>query len=76
MNFALGLAANRIPGIQVNLEKLGASSSDDPMRLMKALSLTDLSEQTRAAIAADLEQNHAAPHMAGLILGSPEFQRK
>lgn len=76
MNFALGLAANRVPGIRVDVEKLGLAPSDDPMRMVKALSLTDVSEQTRAAIMEAFKQNPAASNMAGLILGSPEFQRK
>jgi hypothetical protein len=52
----------------VDLSKIG----NDPVEMAKALSLTDISDQTRAAIAG------ATPPvmMAGLMLGSPEFQRK
>ncbi len=76
MNFALGLAANRMPGIRVNLEKVGVASSDDPMHMAKAILQTDVSAQTRAAIMEGLKLDNGAPNLAGLILGSPEFQRK
>jgi uncharacterized protein (DUF1800 family) len=78
MNFALGLVANRIPGIQVDVAKLGVTSPDDPKQMARALSLMDISEQTRSAIAESLKQKDAQPAatMAGLLLGSPEFQRR
>ncbi len=76
MNFALGLPANRIPGIQVDLAKLGVASCRDAASLADALSETDLSRQTLDAVTAGIKQNQPAPILAGLILGSPEFQRK
>lgn len=76
MNFALGIATNRVPGIKVDLEKLGRALSDDPTRMIKTLLPMDLSAQTRAAIEEDLKKERAAPNLTGLILGSPEFQRK
>jgi hypothetical protein len=44
--------------------------------MTKALLLTDVSPQTRAAIKEDLKRDHAVTNLVGLILGSPEFQRK
>ncbi len=75
MNFALGLATNHIPGIRVDLGKLAVTSSDDPMRVAKALSLADISDQTRSVIEESLKRNQS-PAWAAMILGSPEFQRK
>jgi uncharacterized protein (DUF1800 family) len=59
LNFALALAANKVPGVHVDVTKLAVPD--------------DLSAETRKTIAA----KHADPvTTAGLILGSPEFQRQ
>ena len=56
VNFALALAANKMPGVRV--------STLPPLEL-------DLSEQTRSAL-----KDRDATTVAGMILGSPEFQRQ
>jgi hypothetical protein len=92
MNFALALAANRIPGTRVQLEAVmrGVDTSQ-PSRvadhLIKLLLRGEVSPQTRAI----LDQSLSDPQIArtgeaeagtdvakvvGLILGSPEFQRQ
>jgi uncharacterized protein (DUF1800 family) len=75
MNFAQALAANRVPGVRVDTAKLAA-----PDRLPRTLLLADPSEQTRAAIAKALADNAGGGErsalIAGLTLGSPEFQRR
>ncbi len=91
MNFALALAHNRVPGVKVDLASWQEISKRDPMELARAILEQDPSEQTKAAIekmlaAKDLQlelaQNAKAgppqvPSLiAGLSLGSPEFQRR
>jgi len=76
MNFALALTQGKLAGITVPPEKLG--SKDDPMALAKVLLPAPLSAVTRdtitKALAAQTDQQPALA--AGLLLGSPEFQRR
>jgi uncharacterized protein (DUF1800 family) len=91
MNFALALAHNRIPGVKVDLANWESISKNDPMELARMILEQDPSAQTAAAIKkmlsakdlqAELAQNAKAgppqiPSLvAGLSLGSPEFQRR
>jgi uncharacterized protein (DUF1800 family) len=91
MNFALALAHNRVAGVKVDLTNWQDISRRDPMELARTILEQDPSEQTKAAIekmlaAKDLQlelaQNAKAgppqvPSLiAGLSLGSPEFQRR
>lgn len=91
MNFALALAHNRVPGVKVDLDSWASISKRDPMELARTILEQDPSDQTKAAIekmltAKDLQlelaQNAKAgppqiPSLiAGLSLGSPEFQRR
>ncbi len=91
MNFALALAHNRVPGVKVDLANWESISKRDPMELAHLILEQDPSDQTRAAIekmlsAKDLQQELAqnakagppqVPSLiAGLSLGSPEFQRR
>lgn len=75
MNFALSLAQNRIPGVKVDTSRLG----DDPVHVAKAVLFRDVTPQTRAAIEKALAENKkpvTASLLAGLVLGSPDFQRR
>ncbi|MBS1790076.1 MAG: DUF1800 domain-containing protein [Acidobacteria bacterium] len=91
MNFALALAANRIPGTRSNiaalvpdLESLQPSQIVD--RYAKLLLKGELSPQSRATIDKSLNEQLLAKNdgskavdaakVVGLILGSPEFQRQ
>jgi uncharacterized protein (DUF1800 family) len=76
MNFALALAQDRIPGVRVGADRFGADP--DPEALARLLLGRRLSPQTKAALEAKLkEQGAATPALvAGLVLGSPEFQRR
>ena len=91
MNFALALAHNRVPGVTVDLANWENISRRDPIELARLILEQDPSEQTRQAIekmlsATDLQQELAqnakagppqVPSLiAGLTLGSPEFQRR
>ena len=74
MNFALQLAQNRMPGVQVDLSRFAA----DPALLPKMLLFRPPSAPTQAGIEKALgEQKQKTPGlMAGLVLGSPDFQRR
>ncbi len=62
MNFALALAQNRITGVKVDANKFAAPR---------------ISVQTQGAIEQTLKDKKPTPALnAGLILGSPEFQRR
>jgi len=67
MNFAQALTANQVPGVKVDAARIG-----------RPLRLEDASAETRAAIARQVgEKGGASPALvAGLILGSPDFQRR
>lgn len=87
MNFALALAHNRVPGVKISLPEWQAES--DPANLARSLLGSDPSEGTRVAIQKmlgdpTLQQQLASnakagppqiPSLiAGLAIGSPEFQ--
>jgi len=80
MNFALALAQNKVSGVKVDTEAF----SNDPAQIARTLLYRDLSAATQAAINRALaEQNDKTPAsavsgamVAGLLIGSPEFQRR
>jgi uncharacterized protein (DUF1800 family) len=74
MNFALNLAQNRVPGVKVDVSRFG----NDPIEVAKSLMFRSASPQTRAAIQRALEdQKQKTPAtVAGLVIGSPDFQRR
>ena len=72
MNFALALAANTTPGVRVDLARLDHTHPPDPLRVARALLPGGVSPQTRAAIAT----TSSSSQVVGLILGSPDFQRR
>jgi uncharacterized protein (DUF1800 family) len=76
MNFSLALAQNKIPGVRVAADRFGADA--DPEAVSRALLGRSLSAETRAALGAKLkEQTEVTPALvAGLVIGSPEFQRR
>ncbi len=91
MNFALALAANRIPGTRTNLSSLVPNSGTmQPSQLVdlyaKLLLKGELSAQSRSTIDKSLNEQLLAKNdsskavdaakVVGLILGSPEFQRQ
>jgi uncharacterized protein (DUF1800 family) len=88
LNFALSLASNKLPGVHGDVVSL-ISEADalDVSRSVEALALAltggTLTEETRATIKSriaegktPMENNAQLPTVAGLILGSPEFQRQ
>ena len=79
MNFALALANNRIPGVKTDTTTWEEAAQKDPLGVARALLARDPSEQTKGAIEKSL--NGARPGqipslIAGLTLGSPEFQKR
>jgi len=73
MNFALALAGNKVPGVHVDPMQNGAGAD----AIGRALLFRDASEQTRAAIRQSEGDTAPQPEaIAGLVLGSPDFQRR
>jgi uncharacterized protein (DUF1800 family) len=68
MNFALRLAQNQMEGVKVNLETFSAV----PATAARQLLFADAAQQTLDAIGS--EQNPGL--IAGMLLGSPDFQRR
>lgn len=91
MNFALALTHNRVNGVKVNVSAWQAEAAKDPMLLAQTLLVCDPSPQTRSAIQKMLDDPalqkqlttnaKAGPPqipslVAGLVIGSPDFQRR
>ena len=83
LNFALALAGNKLPGVRSDVVSLiPAMAAGDAGRSVDALSAVitggDLTDATRATIKARIVRgdNTQIPIIAGLILGSPEFQKQ
>jgi uncharacterized protein (DUF1800 family) len=88
LNFALSLASNKLPGVHGDIVSLIPSAdANDASRSVEALALAltggTLTEETRATIKSRIAEvktpmgdNNQLPTVAGLILGSPEFQRQ
>ncbi|MEO7141931.1 MAG: DUF1800 domain-containing protein, partial [Bryobacteraceae bacterium] len=84
MNFALALAQNRVQGVRVDATKLPAGSSDDPGRIANMLlsggptpaTRTALENVLQKAVAANPKKPPTPALIAGLVIGSPDFQRR
>jgi uncharacterized protein (DUF1800 family) len=83
MNFAVQLAANRVPGVSVDLDRLIPPTSDHPALIdaVDRLVLSGrMSARTRRVIAeqiADITVPAQARALAlGLAIGGPEFQKQ
>ena len=71
MNFAMSLAQNKVPG-----SKLDASLfSGAPADIARQVLFTDAKPETLAAIEKQTQSSTSAP-VVGLMLGSPDFQRR
>jgi len=75
MNFAQQLTANRLPGVQVEFSRLRQTLWAVPVAVGRELIPEGISEATRAAIAQAAADTQLGL-IAGLVLGSPEFQRQ
>jgi len=92
MNFALGLAAGKVRGVSVDAAQLAQGATDAEQVLAKlegSLLSGDVSQQTHEVINKQLEDPKISERrlddpsrppnfgaIAGLILGSPEFQKR
>jgi uncharacterized protein (DUF1800 family) len=91
LNFALALAANKMPGVHADVVALiPAESAADADKSVDALAVAltggQISDATRQTIKSRLVErksptedpwdNTQVPMVAGLILGSPEFQKQ
>jgi len=81
MNFALAMTAGKVKGVTVDSQAFAASTPVGDNAVLARLESTllggDVSEQTHATIVKQLNDGKANSAMvAGLILGSPEFQRR
>ena len=91
LNFALSLASNKLPGVHGDVVALiPAGQAADASHSVEALALAltggNLTEETRSIIKSRIVERKAPsedpwdntqlPTVAGLILGSPEFQRQ
>jgi uncharacterized protein (DUF1800 family) len=77
MNFSLALSAGKIRGVNVDANQLVAGGSADANAALdawsKVLLAGDISQQTKETVS----KQAAEPQMiAGLLMGSPEFQRR
>lgn len=74
MNFSLSLAQGKLNGVKIDETKLPAA---DPQAAARALLHTDPSASTRTTLEKGLEGKPPTPALlAGLVLGSPDFQRR
>jgi hypothetical protein len=79
LNFALDLTASRLPGVRLGEGALRLDGNAGGTAIADALAArlvpTGLGEATRATIEKE-GAGEGAPRIAGLILGSPEFQKR
>jgi uncharacterized protein (DUF1800 family) len=74
LNLALDLAASRLPGVRVDLQRLATNGEPLSESLAAQLVPSGLSDPTRRTLESEAATDPA--RVAGLILGSPEFQRR
>ena len=74
MNFALSLAQNKVPGSKLDISHF----TGDPADIARAVLFTDAQPETLAAIETRTKeaQGSANAPVLGLMLGSPDFQRR
>jgi uncharacterized protein (DUF1800 family) len=87
MNFALALTAGKVKGVKVDAAQLAGGTPTDATMMLTTMETVllaaDVSKQTHDSIMAQIEapakSSAPAPNagtIAGLLLGSPEFQRR
>jgi uncharacterized protein (DUF1800 family) len=79
MNFALSLGQNKVQGIRVDTSRLNPSPEKAAQQLLFVTPQKQTLAALNAALTKEKQKNPNASHtalLAGLVLGSPEFQRK
>jgi uncharacterized protein (DUF1800 family) len=80
MNFSLALAAGRMKGVTIDPQRTLGSGMAGPSaeldRLTQALLAGDVSPQTKQTVEKEMGTTANPAVIAGLLLGSPEFQRR
>jgi hypothetical protein len=76
MNYANSLAQGRINGIRVDTSQFSGDPSQIERRILLADPSRDAQDAIEAALADRKDFAHAGPLVAGLTLGSPDFQRR
>jgi len=77
MNFALALTANRVPGSKVDAGTFENTFDNSASAVARQVLFHDPTQQTLDSIEKALAQKEPTPEMvAGLVLGSPDFQRR
>jgi len=75
MNFAISLARSKVPGVKVDAAQFALAV--DPSRIEHNILFADPSPSARDAIQTGIEQQQELGALvAGLTLGSPDFQRR
>ncbi len=78
LNFALALASNRVTGVKVDLEPGQGGESADPVEAARQILNAEPGESTRKSLLSAQSGTAAAGGppvtVAGLVLGSPDFQ--
>ena len=73
MNFALALADNRVPGSKVDVSRF----QNDAAAVARQILFQEPAQQTLNSIEKALAEREPTPSLAaGLVLGSPDFQRR
>jgi uncharacterized protein (DUF1800 family) len=77
LNFALDLSAGRVPGVELPPSAFAPASGASLADAVAArLVPSGLSPSTRATLVAETKAELSPARVAGLVLGSPEFQRR
>jgi hypothetical protein len=78
MNFALALAQNRVGGVKVDVTRFSSKPESVARQvLFKAPTKQTLESIQKALAAQQNKKNAPTPAMvAGLVIGSPDFQRR
>jgi uncharacterized protein (DUF1800 family) len=78
LNFAFDLAGGRIPGLRLDAQKLAPRAADADSYIDDAAEVllpNGVGESTRSVVHRE-SSGLDAPKIAGLLIGSPEFQRR
>ena len=79
MNFALSLGQNQVPGVKMDAAKFAGPPADVARQLLFTSATKQTLDILGTALEAEKKKNpQASPNalLAGLVMGSPDFQRK